>query len=370
MTPAGWYDDPANPGAERFWDGTQWTEHTRTPPPPSSPPPPPPPPQLQPPFSGAGGGYNAAPDWTVRHPGGKLNRIGDWLNRSFAATLEQALPLSIFFLVPFVVFAVAYLIGHLAVQDVVVTGNGNGIDGLNTGLLIVAGVVAFLATLVAIAVYLAAHHQLYGSVVGQPPAWSQSLSTGFRRLPTFVGVSLLFFLAVVAPIAVAAILILAVEAPALFLVLIPLMLVFVVWLTVKWSLITVAVAVAPVGSSGLSAGWNSTNGFFWAIFGRVILIGFVVNVLLLVQQMLGGVLWPLAVGSRLEFDQFGRLMVNGQLASTLDVVVVADVLPNPITFLVVLGVLFYVQFMIQAVSFAGSAALYADTGGANSFGHR
>lgn len=27
--PPGWYDDPAGPGNERWWDGTQWTESTR-----------------------------------------------------------------------------------------------------------------------------------------------------------------------------------------------------------------------------------------------------------------------------------------------------------------------------------------------------
>ncbi|WP_344792533.1 DUF2510 domain-containing protein [Gryllotalpicola daejeonensis] len=26
-TPPGWYPDPWNPSAQRFWDGTQWTEH-------------------------------------------------------------------------------------------------------------------------------------------------------------------------------------------------------------------------------------------------------------------------------------------------------------------------------------------------------
>jgi Protein of unknown function (DUF2510) len=31
-TPAGWYPDPENAGQQRYWDGTQWTEH-RTPPP-------------------------------------------------------------------------------------------------------------------------------------------------------------------------------------------------------------------------------------------------------------------------------------------------------------------------------------------------
>ncbi|MEZ5408026.1 MAG: AIM24 family protein [Acidimicrobiales bacterium] len=41
--PAGWYDDPAgNTALERYWDGTQWTQHTRetasAPPPPAPPP--------------------------------------------------------------------------------------------------------------------------------------------------------------------------------------------------------------------------------------------------------------------------------------------------------------------------------------------
>ena len=29
-TPAGWYPDPVNPLQERLWDGTQWSENTRT----------------------------------------------------------------------------------------------------------------------------------------------------------------------------------------------------------------------------------------------------------------------------------------------------------------------------------------------------
>ncbi|HWE55620.1 MAG TPA: DUF2510 domain-containing protein [Acidimicrobiales bacterium] len=42
--PAGWHPDPANPtsGAQRYWDGNQWTEQVRPAPvaPPSYPPPP------------------------------------------------------------------------------------------------------------------------------------------------------------------------------------------------------------------------------------------------------------------------------------------------------------------------------------------
>ncbi|AJE86665.1 hypothetical protein SLNWT_6289 [Streptomyces albus] len=36
-TPPGWYPDPDAPGAERWWDGTTWTEHRRTPAPETAP---------------------------------------------------------------------------------------------------------------------------------------------------------------------------------------------------------------------------------------------------------------------------------------------------------------------------------------------
>jgi Domain of unknown function (DUF4352)/Protein of unknown function (DUF2510) len=50
-TPAGWYSDPDGSGGQRFWDGTQWTEH-RSPAPDPTPQPPSPPP--------ASGGKHAA----------------------------------------------------------------------------------------------------------------------------------------------------------------------------------------------------------------------------------------------------------------------------------------------------------------------
>ncbi|MFD9790681.1 DUF2510 domain-containing protein [Streptomyces sp. NPDC059070] len=40
-TPPGWYPDPGTPALERWWDGTAWTGHTRSPGPPAAPPAPP-----------------------------------------------------------------------------------------------------------------------------------------------------------------------------------------------------------------------------------------------------------------------------------------------------------------------------------------
>ena len=43
-TPAGWYDDPEEPGQQRYWDGTTWTEQRQPGAAPASPAPNPPPP--------------------------------------------------------------------------------------------------------------------------------------------------------------------------------------------------------------------------------------------------------------------------------------------------------------------------------------
>jgi hypothetical protein len=53
-TPAGWYDDPEQPGQQRYWDGNAWTEHRApgaaapTPPPAAAPVAPAPPPAAAP----------------------------------------------------------------------------------------------------------------------------------------------------------------------------------------------------------------------------------------------------------------------------------------------------------------------------------
>jgi hypothetical protein len=75
-TPAGWYDDPEQPGQQRYWDGNAWTEHRApgaggapTPPPaaapapaPAAPPaaPAPPPPMAPPAAAAAAAGATAA----------------------------------------------------------------------------------------------------------------------------------------------------------------------------------------------------------------------------------------------------------------------------------------------------------------------
>lgn len=48
-TQPGWYDDPEDPNAQRYWDGNYWTPHRQRKPASAPPPTPPPPPNLPPP---------------------------------------------------------------------------------------------------------------------------------------------------------------------------------------------------------------------------------------------------------------------------------------------------------------------------------
>jgi uncharacterized RDD family membrane protein YckC len=81
LVPEGWYPDPRAkaPGEERWWNGYQWTAHTRTVEPPAGPPPPPPAPAAQP---------TAAP--TVA-PGGSQDLVARY--RALPKALPDGTPL-------------------------------------------------------------------------------------------------------------------------------------------------------------------------------------------------------------------------------------------------------------------------------------
>lgn len=104
LPPAGWYDDPENPGQHRYWDGGQWTEQRRpadgggTPPPAPGAPSAPSAGGASWPSStgGTGGGFGTTPG---AYGGAGAAPVGTkpdpWLWQSIVATLLCCLPLGV-----------------------------------------------------------------------------------------------------------------------------------------------------------------------------------------------------------------------------------------------------------------------------------
>lgn len=83
--PAGWYEDPENPGRMRWWDGNQWAEA-------QTPPPPPAPSSMQPPAPWGPGGMPVGP----QPPAYGAGAPDPWLWQSIVATVLCCLPPGIY----------------------------------------------------------------------------------------------------------------------------------------------------------------------------------------------------------------------------------------------------------------------------------
>ncbi len=370
MIEAGWYDDPLIPGGKRYWDGAQWTEHAQGPPQGAG--------QRQsgpPPFDPSS--LAAAPA-APTHQGQDINNIGDWLSRTFKITLQQIGPIAIFIAFQIAFFVVAYLLFHIALTDVAVLRSGESI-GVNSGLLILAGVAGAAGVLASMVSLLATHHNLYGAHVGQAPTIGQSFGAGFGRLLRFIGISLVLYIGIYAVIAVVAGVVFGVGLAVgddsagvivlLVIVLYLVMLIFFLWLAVKLAFITVATVVVPRGTSAIRSAWTVSTGRFWPIFGRILLLGIIVGTLFMVPYLIAIFTLPALLFSRFGFDEFDGLLVDGRPLRDLDTFVVGEFLPNPVATVIVIAVLTMLFSLIQTLSYSGTAALYADLKAPNSFGH-
>jgi hypothetical protein len=102
--PAGWYPNPENPSEQRYWDGTQWTEHTAPAAGSAEPPPATTPGWGGEPAAGGQPAWGGQPSWggqqqptwgTPPQPGwggGPPQKIDPWLWQSIVATLLCCLP--------------------------------------------------------------------------------------------------------------------------------------------------------------------------------------------------------------------------------------------------------------------------------------
>jgi hypothetical protein len=230
--------------------------------------------------------------------------------------------------------------GDVVYQD----GDWSGVDSGGVGLLVVVAIVALLGSIV---LYLAAAHQLYRYHLGQEVSLGESMGVAFGAFGRLILWSLLAAVIAIAGVVVF-VLVVAFTGPVgilLALGAIPLA----VWLWVKFSFFVVA-CMAPVPNQNpFKSSAQVSDSRFWAVFGRLLLasvIGF---------AMYWAVSLPLSVagpGAAPDFDD--TLIIDSgtdevvyfHVGDTLDELGLGGGL---IVFLSVIPQLFNTAFVLAAV---------------------
>lgn len=392
MTPAGWYDDPLIPGGKRFWDGNQWTDQAQPPPAPpgargplgpggpippgSGVPQPATQPFAQP--AGQGAGYSAGPGGQAVYTGTGINELGDWIRRSFSMVFQRFSSLSALYVPQLILGALAYLLLDQSLRGAVITDDGDFL-GFNVGLIWAAVIVFVVSAIVGLITHLAGHHNLYAGHVGQHASVGQSFSAGLRSLFRYIGVLILLYLAmfvlfgVLFGIGIGLSVLAGDNGGGLFVLALIIgylaFIVLTIWLSVKLAFITVGSVVIPKGTSVIKTSWRITDGHFWGIFGRQLLLGLIVSMIGMVVYFVTYLAMIALVFTQFGLTEDGRFTVDGQDIETLSIFEFSDFLPNPILVVAMFSVLGFMVYIIQAVVYSGTAALYADLRGPNIFGH-
>ncbi len=351
MAEAGWYADPHNPEQMRYWDGSTWTEHTHVPEaavpgsatrPPFSPPPPSGPPAVRP-----------APE--------TVNDIGEWLRASFRVAWRKlgiCFALTMLGILPFLIVPVLVV---LALFDLDLTGDQvQGFGGADVVLLIIAGLAA-LAGMVWFGVTVIAQYRvLYDAHRDRSIGIGAALAVGRRNIWRLVVAYLIIYLlsiaALIAFFAIVALLFFvaagasfdspeSLEAVGPLLNLINLITVPVtLWLSVKLAFVPVAAAVAPQGQGLIRLSMGVSDGRFWAVLGRVLLLSLVMVAVIFPLQILFVVLVGL-----------GAVALGTSGDSSIAFVVLLAMFGG-----LLFGVVLYFAQIMQA---SGLSRLYADLGG-------
>jgi len=355
MAAAGWYPDPYDPTQLRYWDGSEWTEHTHeivlepveaqqpapdpadTPEPASAPPFIPNPGDQSPGLAAADGNQG---------PGD----IGQWLGRTFRVGLSKLPACLGLALVGFLPSVFVYLTAGIALRNL---DGGGGIGSPDTAaVLFFAAFLAFVGWMLWLAVtVLAQNHLLHEAHLGRPTSMGSSLQAGLAGLGRLIWAYLVLLAYAVTLWVVFVLLVAAgafVENPAVIglLLMIYLGLIAVaIWVQVKTAFIAVAAAVAPDGRRPFPISVELSNGRFWAVFGRMLLLGLVLALLFI----------PMAIVMSVITALVGRgLLAPDDAASTGSVVAMS----------VIFGLLFPMLGVgYQVISFSGIVRLYIDLGG-------
>ncbi|MGF1595634.1 MAG: DUF2510 domain-containing protein [Acidimicrobiales bacterium] len=383
---AGWYPDPYDADQLRYFDGQNWTESVS---PAGGGPAAPeasgafgqPDPGYSP--SGAFGQpststpqYGQPPAYAPQYgqpytpvDGTGLGDVGSWLGESLSALFSRVVPLTLLlFVVPAIGTVAAALLALTAIDGLVYERGPDRFTGFEPGPLILAGAIIAIVALVGLVTWLGAHHQMYSTHVGTPATVGRSLSVGLARLPRAIGYGLLLALGVVA--AYAAVVVLVVVAAGvgegagiLVGVLVGLTaLIALFWVGIRLSFLAVAVAV-DTRTNPFSASWSATRGRFWAVFGRLLLVGVASYIVSFVFQFAANGVLTVSLPSYLDTTADGDVIINGVDVAAVDVLRFGDLLPSTGVMLVTLLLYVLGQAASQALTVSAMTGLYARAGG-------
>ena len=229
----GWYPDPRRQYELRWWDGTQWTEHTHN--------------------------YDEAPA-----TGGR----SEWISKTVKALTSRAGHVfTLALLLSALPAALMILAVWWAAEDIVLTYQLEptveiSISGYNASRVVPLAVM-FLVTLLTSVIFGAAvRRQTVAASKGRLDPWSTSLAATLRRLPRLVGVwitwSLVLFGAGMAAMMIVALI--AAAAPALIIVAAPAGVIGFVVLLLQLSLVPAGAALAPKGVNVWRQAWRAAAG--------------------------------------------------------------------------------------------------------------
>jgi hypothetical protein len=376
MPEAGWYEDPLQPGGQRYWDGQAWSQSTQ-------------PPSAQftlgddgpPPFNPIPVLGEAPSSWTTerRTPSGLL-AIGDWIGQSFKGLLPNLHHLLlVYVVVPLVTGLALYFVARSLLGGLVVGFDADE-DQFADDLLgrVVPLVAVWLAAFLAgSATQLAGGHLLYevhrSPLEGGRPSGIRSLRAGVARLPRFFGVYLLIVgVATVVSVGLALGSALVGDvvpglAPVLIVVAFLALFVLMIYFTVKLAFLLITVAVVPRGTSSLKASWRASHNRFWPIVGRLLLGTLLAYLVAIPFAVLGQLLFLPILGQWIEFDALdsaggagGRVLLNGRDLSDIGSVELVELLPSPSVAAMIIAATVLIYGPLLALTTSFTASLYVD----------
>lgn len=316
QAPAGWYDDPHQPGRMRYFDGEVWTNHF--------------------------------------HEPGKLPDIGTWLNTTFTGLLAHwPGPLALAFFTAFLGNVITWSVLRNVFSDVaIVDDEFVNFSSSKVPLLLFVFVANLLLQSL---IWLALSRFMQRAHYQADPTIADALIHGLSRLPRFIGALLMIFAAFVAVVLVIALF--AAIAPFLAVLALLGIVVLLVWAVVKLAFIAPAAVAAPPSLSVIRTSAQVSDGRFWPIFGRILMFVVVLplatNIVSAVFGKYGSVIDSQATAQMFDTTGGGNVFLDTQLR---------DLFPSPGTFAIAAIVASVIGAITTLISTSAAMRLYLDSG--------